>query len=192
MDEYCVCHLATGDLLRAAVAAETPVGLKAKAKMDAGLLVDDSILVDLVRDNLDRPDCAKGFILDGYPRTQVQTDMLDKMLAERGTPLDKVIALTVPDEVLEERICGRWIHKASGRSYHTKFNPPKVAGVDDITGEKLIQRKDDNAEKLKVRLSEYHAMTEPILSHYGNKVSKIDANKSMNEVWSQIKTALDE
>ena len=190
MEEYCICHLATGDLLRAAVAAKTEVGMKAKAKMNAGKLVDDDILVALVKDNLNRPDCAKGFILDGFPRTQHQTDMLDLMLAERGTPLDKVIALHVPDEVLEERICGRWIHKPSGRSYHTKFNPPKIEGKDDMTGESLVQRSDDNAAKLKVRLGEYHAMTKPILDHYGDKVAMIEANKPIDDVWAQIKKAL--
>jgi adenylate kinase len=191
VDDYCICHLATGDMLRSAVAAKTELGLRAKEKMNAGKLVDDEIVVGLIKDNLNRSDCSKGFVLDGFPRTTVQAEALDTMLQEKGKKIDTVIALTVPDSILEERITGRWIHKASGRSYHTKFAPPKVAGLDDETGEPLIQRKDDTAEKLKARLQQYHAETVPVLAHYGSKVAKIDANRSMGEVWTSIKAALD-
>ena len=121
-------------MLRAAVANKTEVGLRAKAAMESGQLVTDDIVIGIIKDNLDRRDCKKGFVLDGFPRTMAQANALDEMLREKGTAIDSCVMLDVPDSVLEERITGRWIHKASGRSYHTKFAPPKVAGIDDVTG----------------------------------------------------------
>ena len=190
VEEFCVCHLSTGDMLRAAVKAQTEVGKRAQAKMAAGALVSDDIVIGIIQDNLSRADCAKGFVLDGFPRNVSQAKALDDMLAAQNTKIDAVIALKVPDEVLEARITGRWIHKASGRSYHTTFNPPKVAGIDDVTGEKLMQRKDDTAAVLKGRLSTYHAQTVPVLAHYGAAVANIDANRNIDDVWADIKAAL--
>ncbi|KAL6182588.1 hypothetical protein ACLB2K_044007 [Fragaria x ananassa] len=124
-DEYCLCHLATGDMLRAAVAAKTPLGIKAKEAMEKGELVSDDLVVGIIDDALKKPSCQKGFILDGFPRTVVQAQKLDEMLKNRGVKVDKVLNFAVDDRILEERITGRWIHPSSGRSYHTKFAPPK-------------------------------------------------------------------
>ncbi|KAG6413176.1 hypothetical protein SASPL_125880 [Salvia splendens] len=160
-DEYCLCHLATGDMLRAAVAAKTPLGIKAKEAMEKGELVSDDLVIGIIDDALKKPSCQKGFILDGFPRTVVQAKKLDEMLAKRGVKVDKVLNFAIDDAILEERITGRWIHPSSGRSYHTKFAPPKVPGVDDVTGESLIQRKDDTAAVLKSRLEAFHKQTKP-------------------------------
>jgi adenylate kinase len=149
-------------MLREAVAAKTQLGLQAKAAMESGQLVSDDLVVGIISDAIKRADCRNGFILDGFPRTVVQAEKLDSMLAQRGTQIDKVLNFSVPDSVLVERVTGRWVHPASGRSYHTKFAPPRVPGVDDITGEPLIQRKDDNAETLKSRLSAFHQQTAPV------------------------------
>merc|ERR1740139_1257737 len=178
-DMLAMPQLSTGDMLRAAVAAKSEVGRRAEAVMAAGGLVSDEIVVGIIRDRIKQDDCRFGFILDGFPRTLVQANALDKMLTEEGACVTKVIELQVPDSVLEERICGRWIHKASGRSYHTKFAPPKSMKVgpdektpiadtmkDDKTGEPLMQRSDDTASALKKRLAGYHNETVPILKHY--------------------------
>ncbi|KAL6177607.1 hypothetical protein ACLB2K_049132 [Fragaria x ananassa] len=127
-DEYCLCHLATGDMLRAAVAAKTPLGIKAKEAMEKGELVSDDLVVGIIDDALKKPSCQKGFILDGFPRTVVQAQKLDEMLKNRGVKVDKVLNFAIDDRILEERITGRWIHPSSGRSYHTKFAPPKRMG----------------------------------------------------------------
>eukprot|EP00494_Astrolonche_serrata_P023112 UN23369 len=149
-------------MLRAAVAAKTDLGKKAKAIMERGDLVPDDVVVGIVQDAIKRPECAKGFILDGFPRTLKQAEALDKMLDEQNKKIDDVILFDVPDDVLVKRITGRRIHKPSGRSYHLEFNPPKVEGKDDVTGEKLIQRKDDNEETLRPRLKNYHNQTMPL------------------------------
>ena len=130
--------------------------------MEAGQLVSDDVVVGIIADALRRPDCRAGFILDGFPRTVGQAEKLDAMLAAKGTAIDKVLNFAVPDAVLVERVTGRWVHAGSGRSYHTRFAPPRVPGVDDVTGEPLMQRKDDNAETLKSRLSAFHAQTAPV------------------------------
>ena len=185
-------QLSTGDMLRAAVAAGTPVGVKAKAVMDSGGLVSDEIVIGIVADRIEEPDAKKGFILDGFPRTVPQAKMLDEMLGKKGVAVDNVLDFQIPDEVLVERIEGRWIHAASGRSYHTKFSPPKVAGVDDITGEPLMKRKDDNAATLKSRLDAFHAQTQPVIDYYKSrgKVNVIHANKPSKNVEEQIASAL--
>jgi adenylate kinase len=196
--------LSTGDMLRAAVSAGTDVGKKAKAIMNAGGLVSDDIVVGIIRDRIKEPDCKFGFILDGFPRTLAQTKALDKMLAEEGACVTKVVELEVPDSVLEERITGRWIHKKSGRSYHVKYAPPKSMKTgpdgkpipdsmkDDATGEPLMQRKDDTATALTKRLASYHGETEPILKHYAPKgtVRSVNANQGMDGVWGEILAAL--
>ncbi|KAK8793660.1 hypothetical protein WA171_006866 [Blastocystis sp. BT1] len=190
--EYCVCHLATGDMLRDAVARGTEYGLRAKEAMNAGALVSDDIVVNIIKDNIHSPACKKGFILDGFPRTIPQAEMLDEMLAKDGMKIDAVLAFDVPDEKLVERISGRRVHPASGRSYHVVFNPPKVEGKDDVTGEPLIQRKDDNPEVLQKRLTEYHNKTAPIIDYYGKKglVKTIEADAPIENVWTQITAAL--
>lgn len=188
--ENCLCHLATGDMLRAAVAAKTPLGLEAKKAMDAGALVSDDIVVGLIEEATQKPECAKGFILDGFPRTLVQAEKLDEMLAKRGQKINHVLDFQVPDSLLVERVIGRLIHPGSGRSYHEKFAPPKVPGVDDITGEPLIRRKDDNAETLKARLAAFHAQTAPVIQHYEDRVAQLRAHLSQEEVARQIREFL--
>eukprot|EP00192_Tetraselmis_astigmatica_P018440 CAMPEP_0117682898 /NCGR_PEP_ID=MMETSP0804-20121206/20000_1 /TAXON_ID=1074897 /ORGANISM="Tetraselmis astigmatica, Strain CCMP880" /LENGTH=226 /DNA_ID=CAMNT_0005493231 /DNA_START=88 /DNA_END=764 /DNA_ORIENTATION=+ len=174
--ENCLCHLATGDMLRAAIKNRTPVGMKAKAAMDAGALVSDEIVVNVVAEAIKAPECRTGFILDGFPRTVNQAKMLDDMLKAKGAGIDRVLSFDVPDSLLVERVCGRLVHPGSGRSYHEKFAPPKVAGQDDITGEPLIRRKDDNPETLKARLATFHAETSPVINYYKDKVVHIKAD----------------
>lgn len=196
-------QLSTGDMLRAAVAAQTEVGKKAKEIMKAGGLVSDEIVVGIIRDRIKEEDCKFGFILDGFPRTLKQAEALDQMLAEEGARVTKVVELDVPDSVLEERICGRWIHKKSGRSYHVKYAPPKSmtkkwgkvepeSMLDDVTGEPLIQRPDDTATALVKRLGGYHKETVPILKHYepNGIVKSVNANQKMDGVWKEILASL--
>ncbi|CAE7900603.1 ADK1 [Symbiodinium sp. KB8] len=190
VDEYCVCHLATGDMLRAAVSAGTDLGKKAKAVMEAGGLVDDDLVVGIIADNINRTDCYRGFVLDGFPRTVGQAEKLDALLAKQGKAINHVVKMSVDDEVVVERISGRWIHKPSGRSYHTKFNPPKVAGVDDVTGEALIRRKDDNPDTIRTRLAAFHKQTAPVLEHYKSVVASVDAQQKIDTVTADIFAAL--
>merc|ERR1719356_1251591 len=158
--------------------------------MKAGALVSDEIVIGIVQEKLtDLIRENKGFILDGFPRTIPQAEALNSFLDDKGAPITHCVYLEVPFEILEERICGRWIHKPSGRSYHTKFAPPKVPGKDDVTGEDLIQRKDDTAEALKTRLAAYESQTMPILEHYkpktAVKICNIDANQKPEDVWKE-------
>lgn len=201
-----IAHLSTGDMLRAAVKAKSEVGLRAKAAMDSGALVTDEIVVGIINDRIEEEDCANGFILDGFPRTVPQSLALDEMLAKNNEKVTAVVELVVPDEDLETRICGRWIHKSSGRSYHATYAPampksladssdktPSEANMlDDVTGEPLTQRKDDKPEALKSRLQSYHDQTTPILEHYkATGVNHtIDATKSPAKVWGDIKRML--
>ncbi|CAI5467236.1 unnamed protein product [Closterium sp. Yama58-4] len=191
-EENCLCHLATGDMLRAAVAQKTPLGIKAKETMEKGELVSDELVVGIIEEAINRPSCSKGFILDGFPRTVVQAEKLDSMLEKKGQKIDKVLNFDVPDAVLEERITGRWIHPASGRSYHTKFAPPKVPGKDDITGEPLVQRKDDNAETLRSRLAAFHKQTSPVIDYYAakGKVATLHADRKQEEVTAEVRAAM--
>lgn len=177
-------------MLRAAVAAKTPLGVEAKQAMDAGALVSDDLVVGIIKDAIKAPECRTGFVLDGFPRTVQQAVKLDEMLGEQGTKIDKVLNFQVPDALLVERVCGRLIHAPSGRSYHTKFAPPKVAGMDDITGEPLTKRKDDNAETIKARLSAFHAQTAPVIEHYQTKVSNIKGDQPADKVASEVTGAL--
>eukprot|EP00441_Pelagodinium_beii_P000832 CAMPEP_0197690312 /NCGR_PEP_ID=MMETSP1338-20131121/108182_1 /TAXON_ID=43686 ORGANISM="Pelagodinium beii, Strain RCC1491" /NCGR_SAMPLE_ID=MMETSP1338 /ASSEMBLY_ACC=CAM_ASM_000754 /LENGTH=242 /DNA_ID=CAMNT_0043272755 /DNA_START=128 /DNA_END=853 /DNA_ORIENTATION=+ len=190
--EYCVCHLATGDMLRAAVAAGTAMGKAAKAVMERGDLVSDDIVVGIIKDNLDSPACKQGFVLDGFPRTVGQAKKLDSILKSRGEKLDSVIEFDIDDEEVKRRITGRRIHKPSGRSYHLQFKPPRVPGKDDITGEPLIQRKDDNLSTISKRLGNFRAQTKPVLDHYSamGLVKKVNAVQSITAVRNDIVTAL--
>ena len=188
--EHCLCHLATGDMLRAAVAAKTPLGLEAKKAMDAGALVSDDLVVGLIGEAISKPECRVGFVLDGFPRTAAQAVKLDEMLAARSVAIDSVLNFKVPDATLVERVVGRLVHPGSGRSYHERFAPPKVAGVDDLTGEPLVKRADDNADTLKARLAAFHAQTAPVIDHYRSKVVNVKADRPQADVAEQIRKAL--
>ncbi|CAI5513626.1 unnamed protein product [Closterium sp. Naga37s-1] len=179
-------------MLRAAVAQKTPLGIKAKETMEKGELVSDELVVGIIEEAIKRPSCSKGFILDGFPRTVVQAEKLDAMLEKKGQKVDKVLNFEVPDSVLEERITGRWIHPASGRSYHTKFAPPKVPGKDDLTGEPLMQRKDDNAETLRSRLAAFHKQTSPVIDYYAvkGKVANLHADREQEAVTAEVRAAM--
>src|SRR5512134_2512416 len=161
---YGIPQISTGDMLRAAVKAGTPVGLAAKKVMDAGQLVPDDIIIALVKDRIRQSDCAKGFLFDGFPRTIPQAEAMK----QAGVDIDCVVEIDVPDEEIIRRMSGRRVHLASGRTYHVVFNPPKVAGKDDLTGEDLIQRDDDKEETVRKRLEVYHAQTEPLVAFYAN------------------------
>ncbi|KIY64110.1 adenylate kinase 1 [Cylindrobasidium torrendii FP15055 ss-10] len=189
-DEFCVCHLATGDMLREQVAARTPLGVEAKKIMDAGGLVSDEIMVNMIKEQLEtNKECANGFVLDGFPRTVPQAQKLDGMLAERKEKLDSVVQLQIDDQLLISRITGRLIHPASGRSYHREFHPPKKPMTDDLTGEPLVQRSDDNVETLSKRLGSYHKMTGPVVEYYRQKGlwSPIDAAQAPSVVWDNLR-----
>jgi adenylate kinase len=170
--KYGIPQISTGDMLRAAVKAGTPLGLEAKKVMDSGALVGDDIIIGLVKERLAQPDCAKGFLFDGFPRTIPQADAMKAA----GVKLDYVLEIDVPFEAIVERMSGRRSHTASGRTYHDKFNPPKVAGIDDVTGEPLIQREDDKEETVKKRLEVYAAQTRPLVEYYSNWAKADPAN----------------
>jgi adenylate kinase len=163
-EKFGIPQISTGDMLRAAVKAQTPLGIEAKKIMDTGGLVSDDIIIGLVQDRLQQPDCQRGYLFDGFPRTIPQADALKNA----QIPLDFVVEIVVPEENIIERMSGRRVHTASGRSYHTKFNPPKVADVDDVTGEPLVQRDDDREETVKHRLAVYREQTRPLVDYYSN------------------------
>ena len=163
-EKYNIPQVSTGDMLRAAVKAGTPLGLAAKQVMDAGGLVSDDIIIGLVKDRLKEPDCANGYLFDGFPRTVPQADAMK----EAGVAIDYVLEIDVPDAAIIERMSGRRVHPASGRSYHVKFNPPKVEGKDDATGEDLVQRPDDAEETVKKRLTVYHEQTKVLVGYYSD------------------------
>lgn len=165
-------QISTGDMLRAAVKAGKPLGIEAKKVMDAGGLVSDEIIIGLVQDRLKQPDCANGYLFDGFPRTIPQADALK----DAGVKLDYVVEIEVPEEDIIERMSGRRVHQPSGRSYHVRFNPPKVEGKDDVTGEDLIQRDDDREETVRHRLSVYREQTRPLVDYYSDWASKSPAD----------------
>ncbi|KAL4996158.1 adenylate kinase [Aspergillus recurvatus] len=188
-EKYCVCHLATGDMLRSQVAKKTDLGREAKKIMDQGGLVSDEIMVNMIKSELENnAECKNGFILDGFPRTVAQAERLDEMLVARNQKLQHAIELKIDDSLLVARITGRLVHPASGRSYHKIFNPPKEAMKDDITGEPLVQRSDDNAEALKKRLVTYHAQTAPVCDYYKKTGiwRGIDASQEPGQVWKSL------
>jgi adenylate kinase len=170
-EKFGIPQISTGDMLRAAVKAGTPLGLEAKKIMDAGGLVRDDIIIGLVKDRLKEPDCAKGYMFDGFPRTIPQADAMK----EAGVAIDYVLEIDVPDSEIITRMSGRRVHVASGRTYHVKFNPPKVEGKDDATGEPLIQRDDDKEETVKKRLEVYHSQTKPLVDYYSKWAAHGDA-----------------
>ncbi|HSY27691.1 MAG TPA: adenylate kinase [Burkholderiaceae bacterium] len=161
-EKFNIPQISTGDMLRAAVKAGTPMGLAAKQVMDSGGLVSDDIIIGLVKDRLKEADCANGYLFDGFPRTVPQADAMK----DAGVAIDYVLEIDVPDEAIVERMSGRRVHPASGRTYHVKFNPPKVEGKDDATGEELVQRPDDTEETVKKRLTVYHEQTEILVDYY--------------------------
>ena len=193
---YGIPQISTGDMLRAAVKAGTPLGVEAKKVMDAGGLVSDDIIIGLVKERIAQPDCDKGFLFDGFPRTIPQADAMKAA----GVKLDAVLEIDVPDAAIIERMSGRRVHVASGRSYHVKFNPPKVAGIDDVTGEPLIQRDDDREETVRKRLDVYQRQTRPLVDYYGQwaatgtadapRYAKISGSGTVDEITGRVMGAL--
>jgi adenylate kinase len=169
--KFGIPQISTGDMLRAAVKAGTPLGLAAKQVMDSGGLVGDDIIIGLVKERITQPDCASGFLFDGFPRTIPQADAMKAA----GVKLDVVLEIDVPDSAIIERMSGRLFHSASGRSYHVKFNPPKQAGVDDVTGEPLVQRDDDKEDTVRKRLQVYQQQTRPLVDYYAQWAATGDA-----------------
>jgi adenylate kinase len=189
-------QISTGDMLRAAVKAGTPLGLEAKKVMDSGGLVSDDIIIGLVKERLAQPDCTKGFLFDGFPRTIPQADAMKSA----GVKLDLVLEIDVPDDAIIERMSGRRTHAASGRTYHVKFNPPKVAGQDDVTGEPLVQRDDDKEETVRKRLQVYQNQTRPLVDYYARwsatgdasapRCARISGTGSVEEITARVMGAL--
>jgi adenylate kinase len=199
-ERYGIPQISTGDMLRAAVKAQTPLGIAAKKVMDSGALVSDDIIIGLVSDRLRQPDCANGYLFDGFPRTVPQADAMK----EAGVAIDHVLEIAVPDADIIERITGRRVHPGSGRVYHIHFNPPQVADRDDVTGEALVQRDDDLEPTVRKRLEVYHAQTEILISYYsqwaerGSRAGEPDAplyrkvsgTGSVDEIRSRVFAAL--
>ena len=195
-EAYGISQISTGDMLRAAVKAGTPLGIAAKKVMDSGALVSDEIIIGLVKERLKEPDCARGYLFDGFPRTLPQADAMK----DAGVAIDYVLEIDVPDAAIIERMSGRRVHAASGRTYHIRYNPPKVPDRDDATGEPLIQRDDDREETVKKRLEVYHAQTEPLVAYYVDwaasgdprapKYRKVDGMGSVETIRAAVLAAL--
>jgi adenylate kinase len=195
-EKFGIPQISTGDMLRAAANDGTPLGLAAKKVMDAGRLVSDDVIIGLVRERLREPDCARGYLFDGFPRTIPQAEALKSA----AVPLDYVLEIDVPDEEVVARMSGRRVHPGSGRSYHVKFNPPRVAGRDDLTGEPLVQREDDREETVRRRLEVYRRQTQPLVEYYGRwaasgdaaapKYRRISGRGSVDEIRERVLAAL--
>ena len=195
-EKFNIPQISTGDMLRAAVVAVTPIGLKAKKVIDAGGLVSDDIIIAIVKERIQSPDCKNGYLLDGFPRTIAQADSLKT----QGININYVVEVQVPDEDIVIRMSGRRVHLASGRTYHIDFNPPIVQNKDDLTGEDLIQRVDDNEDIVRDRLSIYHQQTQPLVNYYsddalegnsGTKFHAISGVGTLDEVKTRINAALE-
>ena len=197
-DKYQIPQISTGDMLRAAIKDGTDMGKKAKGYMDSGGLVPDEVIIGLVKERIKEADCQKGFLFDGFPRTIPQADAMK----DAGVPLDAVVDINVPDTEIIKRMSGRRVHLASGRTYHITFNPPKEEGKDDVTGEALIQRDDDQEETVRNRLDVYHAQTEPLIDYYKSwknsgesaapKYIRIEGVGKVAEIRDQIYSVLDQ
>jgi adenylate kinase len=195
-EHFNIPQISTGDMLRAAVKAGTPLGLEAKSYMDSGGLVPDAVIIGLVSERIKEADCKNGFLFDGFPRTIPQADAMK----EAGVTIDYVVEIDVPDSAIVERMSGRRSHPESGRTYHVKFNPPKVEGKDDVTGENLVQREDDKEETVKKRLEVYHDQTKPLVDYYANWANsgkagapihvKVNGLGEMNSIRDSIFAAL--
>jgi adenylate kinase len=195
-EKYGIPQISTGDMLRAAVKAGTPLGLQAKEIMDQGGLVSDDIILGLVKERIQEPDCANGFLFDGFPRTIPQADAMK----DEGVDIDYVVEIVVDDEEIIKRMSGRRVHPASGRTYHVVFNPPREEGKDDVTGEPLVQRDDDREETVRKRLDVYHEQTEPLVAYYSKwaetgdarapKYVRIDGIGKVEEIRDRIFDAL--
>jgi adenylate kinase len=195
-EKFGIPQISTGDMLRAAVKAGTPLGVEAKKVMDSGGLVSDEIIIGLVKDRLLLDDCKGGYMFDGFPRTIPQA----QAMKEAGVPLDYVLEIDVPDAEIIERMSGRRVHLASGRTYHLRFNPPKTEGVDDLTGEPLVQRDDDREETVRKRLEVYHSQTKPLVDYYTRwaesgeaaapKIRKISGLGKVDEITAHVFAAL--
>ncbi len=195
-EKFGIPQISTGDMLRAAVKEGTPLGLEAKKYMDSGGLVPDDVIIGLVKERIKEPDCEKGFLFDGFPRTIPQAEAMK----DAGVKIDYVVEIAVPDEEIIKRMSGRRVHLASGRTYHVIYNPPKVEGKDDVTGEPLIQRDDDKEETVRKRLEVYHAQTEPLVDFYKKweasgdpdapKYIRINGVGTVEEIKNQILSAL--
>ncbi|MGL5007666.1 MAG: adenylate kinase [Plesiomonas sp.] len=193
MEKYGIPQISTGDMLRAAVKAGTELGLQAKAIMDAGQLVTDALIISLVKERVAQEDCRNGFLLDGFPRTIPQADAMK----EAGIAVDFVLEFDVPDQVIVDRMSGRRVHPASGRVYHVVYNPPKVEGKDDVSGEDLIIRVDDEAETVRKRLAIYHDQTEPLVAYYNKEADagqtryfKLDGTRNVDTISQELTTIL--
>ncbi|VAY02519.1 Adenylate kinase [Arsenophonus endosymbiont of Aleurodicus dispersus] len=193
MEKYAIPQIATGDMLRAAVKAGTEFGLKAKELMDTGKLVTDELVIALVKQRIAQDDCQNGFLLDGFPRIIPQADAMKSA----GIAVDYILEFYIPDEIIVERIVGRRVHTPSGRVYHIKFNPPKIANRDDVTGEELSIRKDDQEETVRKRLVEYHQLTEPLIAYYRQETAtchtkyfKLDGTRKVTEVSEELANIL--
>lgn len=196
ISKFGIPQISTGDMLRAAVKAGTPLGVAAKKVMDSGGLVSDDIIIGLVKERLTQPDCAQGYLFDGFPRTIPQADAMK----DAGVAIDFVVEIDVPDEAIVERMSGRRVHLPSGRTYHVKYNPPKNAGKDDVTGEDLIQRDDDREETVKKRLAVYHSQTKPLVDYYSKwaatgdakapKCRKVSGVGSVDDITARVLEAL--
>lgn len=195
--KYGIPKIATGDMLRAAVKAQTPLGIEAKKVMDSGKLVSDDIIIGLVKERIAQPDCRNGFLFDGFPRTVPQADALK----DANIDIDYVIEIDVPDADIVERITGRRVHEGSGRVYHIKFNPPKITGKDDVTGDTLVQRDDDKEETVRKRLQVYQEQTRPLVDYYSKwaegtgahvpQYRQVSGVGSVEEITSRLNKALD-
>ena len=193
IDAYQIPHISTGDMFRAAIKNGTELGKEAKSYIDAGGLVPDKVTIGIVREALAKPECAKGFIVDGFPRTLDQAAALDGILKDLGIKMTGVVNIAVPDQELVSRVTGRRICKKCGATYHVKFNPPKVAGICDKCGGELYQRNDDKEETVKNRLVAYHNQTEPLIGYYKKQglYLEIDGTQAIDKVYADVKSSLD-